>query len=64
MRIIGQSMPTTQFPCTLPIGSGNEDGSFQFRSTHYFPDQEAEILAETTGAIGLEVETNNVAEGN
>jgi hypothetical protein len=25
---------------------------------HFYPDEEATILAETTGAIGLEINTN------
>jgi len=62
MRKLGQHIVTTQYPNTLPIGSGNQ-GPGSFRDNHFFPDLEAEILAETTGAIGLEVNTNSVAEG-
>ena len=50
-------MGTSRYPSTLPIGSGNEDNNFGI-STNFFPDQEASILAETTGSIGLEVNTN------
>jgi hypothetical protein len=57
MRTIGVRMGKTALPATLPIGSGNEDESFGM-SGHFYPDQEAEILAETTGAIGLEINTN------
>lgn len=57
MRQLGQSMGKTKFPSTLPIGSGNEDDCFGING-HFYPDQEAEILAETTGAIGLEINTN------
>ena len=61
MRKLGQSMGITSYPSTLPIGSGNE-GDFTFGSTtHFFPDAEAEILAETTGCISLETDTNEVA---
>lgn len=60
MRKLGVIMGATEYPGSLPIGSGNYDGSF--RQTHFFPDLEAEILAETTGAIGLEVDTNETAE--
>lgn len=59
MRLLGQTISATRFPSTLPIGSGNEQGGVC--TTHYYPDQEAEILAETTGAIGLETSTNEVA---
>ena len=56
LRMIGQSIPTSYFPSTLPYGSGNNN--FQFGLTSFFyPDQEAEILGETTGSIGLEVDT-------
>ena len=62
MRKLGQSIAASRFPSTLPLGSGNEDCS-GFNTTHFYPDQEAEILAETTGAIGLETNTNEVADG-
>ena len=57
MRLIGQSMGVSKMPSTLPIGSGNEDNLYGF-SGHFYPDAEAEILAEFTGAIGLEQNTN------
>jgi hypothetical protein len=57
MRMLGQSMGKSKYPCTLPIGSGNEDNDFG-NYGHFFPDQEAAILAETTGAIALETNTN------
>ena len=44
-------------PATLPIGSGNEDVLFGFPG-HFYPESEEEILAESTGAIGLELNTN------
>lgn len=62
MRLLGQTMPESEYPSTLPIGSGNEDCAGR-RTSHFYPDREAEILAETTGAIGLEVNTNEVADG-
>lgn len=56
MRKLGQIIVTSAYPSNLPIGSGNEWGT---RSTrHFYPDQEAEILSETTGAIGLESSTS------
>lgn len=58
MRKLGQRIPTSSYPDTLSIGSGNE-GNFRYRDSHFFPDQEAEILAETTGSIGLESSTND-----
>lgn len=57
MRHIGQSMGQTEYPSTLPQGSGNYQ--YTFRGSYYYPDLEAQILAETTGAIGLEVNTND-----
>lgn len=58
MRMIGQHMGSTKYPSTLPIGSGNEGSSSYGYPGSFFPDSEAEILAETTGAIGLEINTN------
>lgn len=54
MRLIGQTIPTTAFPSTLPRGSGND---CNLVSRFYCGATEAEILAETTGAIGLETDT-------
>jgi len=51
MRIIGQAVPTMRFPGNLPVGSGNEG---DLRDRHFYPDEEALILAETTGCIALE----------
>lgn len=59
MRRLGQRIPTSRYPSTLPIGSGNEWNSHN--TSHFYPDQEAQILAETTGCIGLESNTNTVA---
>lgn len=53
MRLVGQIITPTRLPSTLPIGSGNEDSSAG-RGLHFYPDSEYEILAEVTGAIGLE----------
>jgi hypothetical protein len=62
MRLLGQTMGESRFPSTLPIGSGNE-GCNSRLSRRFYPDQQAEILAETTGSISLEVDTNEVADG-
>ncbi len=59
---LGNRLGVTKFPSTLPIGSGNEDNTYL--NWHFYPESEAQILAETSGAIGLEVSTNAVAEGN
>ncbi len=57
MRIIGQTISPSSFPSTLPIGSGNEDSGLFCNNRFYSGASEAEILAETTGAIGLEDST-------
>ena len=57
MRILGQRIQASKNPSTLPLGSGNEDMLYGY-SGHFYPDQEADILAESTGAIGLENNTN------
>ncbi len=57
MRLIGGRMVSSKLPSTLPIGSGNEGGRFQDRGDHFYPDSQADILAETTGSIGLEEST-------
>jgi len=56
MRIIGQTISPSSYPSTLPIGSGNEGGMFATKK-FYDGAMEAEILAETTGAISLEDST-------
>ena len=61
IRLIGQSITTTSYPYTLPVGSGNEGNQVRTRDDHFYPDLEAEILAETTGAIGLETGTEALA---
>lgn len=59
MRKIGVAIPVTSLPCTLPVGSGNEYGNYQL--SHFYDCSEDEILAETTGSIGLESGTNEAA---
>ena len=55
MRNLAVTVGATEFPSTLPIGSGNEwDGG---RSDKFYPDLESTLLAETTGSIGLETDT-------
>lgn len=57
MRRLGVTIAATQYPSTLPVGSGNESGRIRGAGDHFYPDLEATILAETTGAIGLETGT-------
>lgn len=54
MRRLGKSSPQTQYPSTLPRGSGNYH---EYNTTPFYPDLEAEILAEVSGSIGLETGT-------
>lgn len=61
MRLLGQTITSSQFPATLPIGSGNEGSYSPAWTSHYYPDLEAQILAETTGAIGLETGTEEAS---
>lgn len=56
MEQLGVIVTTSSFPSTLPVGAGNEHNGFG-TSRRFFPDREAEILAETSGAIGLEAGT-------
>lgn len=55
MRKLGQHIVATEYPSNLPRGSGNHTNN-QYTSSFY-EDLEAEILAETTGSIGLETGT-------
>lgn len=60
MEKLGVSMGASAFPSTLPVGSGNE-GCNSSWSARYYPDEEALILAETTGSIALESGTEALA---
>jgi len=55
MRKLGQIVVSSAYPSTLPVGSGN--GVSVTDGSNFYPDEEATILAETTGAIGLEIST-------
>ncbi len=59
MRKLGQGAITSVYPSTLPIGSGNEGDYSSGLNSHFYPDLEAEILAETTGSITLESGTED-----
>jgi len=56
MRLITFTIGPSSYWSTLPIGSGNE-GDFNQSISHFYPDNQEDILAETTGAIGLESDT-------
>ena len=61
MLKIAVGTPVTSLPCTLPVGSGNEDNTYSL--SHFYTCSEDEILAETTGSISLESGTNEAANG-
>ncbi len=52
MTNLGITLQPAQFPCTLPIGSGNEFDDFNFE--HFFPCPDETILTETNNNILLE----------
>ena len=56
MRALAVNISPSMYPSTLPRGSGNESCGNWGRD-HFFRDRQAEILAETTGSIGLETDT-------
>ena len=51
MRNLAVRVGASEFPSTLPIGSGNE---YDNNTNHFYPDLQADILAESTGSVGLE----------
>ena len=57
MRLLGKRRITSSFPSSLPIGSGNEDSWGGGTDHKFYPEPEDQILAETTGSIGLEGST-------
>jgi len=59
MMQIGVSVPTSNYPTTLPIGSGNYDDTFS--DYHFYESDEDPILAETTGSVGLESGTEGAS---
>lgn len=59
MRKLGVSMGDSAFPATLPRGTGHR----LQRDDRFYPDLEAEILAETTGSIALETGTEEQISG-
>lgn len=55
LRNLTVTIGATEYPSTLPIGSGNEGDTVY--NSHFYADLESTILAETTGSIGLEEST-------
>lgn len=56
MRKLAVTVTATSFPCTLPIGSGNEREN-TFDRDHFFPCPEDSVLTEQDGNILLEDST-------
>jgi hypothetical protein len=52
MRRLGSTFSPSLLPCTLPIGSGNEDGFYQ--TERFYPCPDSDILTETNRSILLE----------
>ena len=52
---IAVNIGATEYPDTLPIGSGNEEESR--RTSHFYADLQDTILAEVGGSVGLEEST-------
>ena len=57
IRRITVTIQPTAFPCTLPIGSGNEQEN-TFNNNHFYPCPDDELLTEREGAILLESNTH------
>jgi hypothetical protein len=55
MRVLAVTIGAAEFPSTLPIGSGNEGCNHGHHK--FYPDLQDNILAESTGSIGLEEDT-------
>ena len=59
MRRLSNTTILTSFPCTLPIGAGNESTGWE--NEHFYACSDDEVLAETNGSIGLESGTNEAS---
>ncbi len=57
MRKLAVTIKPARFPCTLPIGSGNEEQSDGLTTDHFFPCPDDSVLTESGGNISLESET-------
>ena len=51
MYKVGTVVATTQYPSTLPVGSGNQSEPNDYI---FYPDLESTILSESNGSISLE----------
>lgn len=58
IRKIAVVVKPTSFPCTLPIGSGNEQEN-TVNNQHFYACPDGELLTEQGGSILLESDTNN-----
>lgn len=58
IRRLAVTVLPTAMPCTLPIGSGNEQEN-TFNNQHFYPCPNDEVLTETGGSILLESGTND-----
>ena len=58
IRKIAIVIKPTSVPCTLPIGSGNEQEN-TFNNQHFYACPDDELLTEQGGSILLESDTNN-----
>lgn len=56
IRVLSFSIDPSSYPSTLPVGSGNE-GNCTSNNNHFYPDQQDDILPETTGSIKIEEDT-------
>ena len=57
MRHLAVTIAPTSFPCTLPIGSGNEQEN-TFNNQHFYACPDDELLTEREGSILLESNTH------
>ena len=57
IKLITVTVQPTAFPCTLPIGSGNEQEN-TFNNNHLYPCPDNELLTERGGSILLESDTH------
>lgn len=55
MRNLAVTVNASEYPDTLPVGSGNEGDHTSV--SHFYPDLQNTILAESTGSVGLEEDT-------
>lgn len=55
MAMLGVGIGQTEYGPTVPIGSGNS--SHSYNTVEFYDDLQDDILAESTGSIGLESDT-------